>query len=109
AFMQMSDFGIEHRRVPRLDKVDCASTGRARCCNCHKNVPKDSWRIGLVFYEEYRFQPSGLIHAGCAQEYFETTELMDRVVHFNRMLTPEELEEVERPLEAPAAGTGQAT
>ena len=109
AFRQVAEFGVEHRRVPRLDKVDRAPTGRARCRNCQKNIPKDSWRIGLVFFEEYRFQPSGFIHTACTQEYYETTELMDRIVHFNPMLTPEELEEVERALEAPAAGTGQAT
>ena len=93
-----AEFGIEHHRVPRLDKVDRAPTGRARCRNCQKNIAKDSWRIGLVFFEEYRFQPSGFIHAACAQEYFGTTDLLERILHFNPTLSPEELDEVEAAL-----------
>lgn len=86
-----AEFGIEHRRLPRIDQVGRAPTGRARCRSCRELIEKDSWRIGLVFFEEYRFQPSGFIHAACAKEYFGTTEMLDRVSYFNPELTPEEL------------------
>jgi hypothetical protein len=97
-FKAAAEFGIAHRRMPRVDKVDRAPTGRARCRCCHKSIPRDSWRIGLVFFEEYRFQPSGFIHAACVQEYFGTTELLDRMLHFNPTLTPGELEDIEAAL-----------
>lgn len=83
ALKPTAEFGVEHRRVPRIDKVDRAPTGRARCRNCREPIAKDTWRIGLVFFEEYRFEPSGFIHAGCAQAYFGTTDVMDRIRHFN--------------------------
>ena len=94
ALKPAAEFGIAHRRVPRIDKVDRAPTGRARCRNCHKPIEKDSWRIGLVFFEEYRFQPSGFIHAACAEDYFGTTDIMERVLHFNPALDPADLEAI---------------
>lgn len=94
-----AEFGVEHRRVPRIDQVARAPTGRARCRSCREAIDKDSWRIGLVFFEDYRFQPSGFIHAGCAGDYFGTTDVLDRILHFNPSLTPQELDEI-------AAGMG---
>ena len=94
-----AELGITHRRAPRVNEVSLAPTGRARCRSCRELIEKDTWRIGLVFFEEYRFQPSGFIHLGCAEEYFGTNEIMDRVRHFNPKLIPEELEAI-------AAGLG---
>jgi hypothetical protein len=102
ALKPAAEFGIAHRRVPRLDKVEQAPTGRARCRCCRKPIEKDSWRIGLVFFEEYRFQPSGFIHAACAEEYFGTTDVLDRVLHFNPALDPAELEAIEAALQPQA-------
>lgn len=93
-----AEFGVTHRRVPRIDKVDRAPTGRARCRNCRKFIDKDGWRVGLVFFEEHRFQPSGFIHAACAEEYFGTANVMDRVLHFNPALGPKALEAIEAAL-----------
>ena len=101
ALKPAAEFGIAHRRVPRMDKVDRAPTGRARCRSCREFIGKDTWRLGLVFFEEYRFQPSGFIHAACAEEYFGTTEVLDRIVHFNPALSPGELEAIECALQPP--------
>ncbi len=98
-----AEFGVEHRRVPRIDKVDRAPTARARCRSCRELIAKDSWRIGLVFFEEYRFEASGFIHAGCASDYFGTIDIMDRIGHFNPVLGPAERAEVEAALSAPPA------
>lgn len=98
ALAPAAEFGIEHRRAPRLDKVERSPTGRARCRHCREPIPKDSWRIGLVFFEEYRFEPSGYIHAGCAAEYFGTTDVADRIRYFNADLDPAELAEIEAAL-----------
>ena len=100
ALKPAAEFGIAHRRLPRLDKVDRAPTGRATCRQCREPIEKDSWRIGLMFFEEYRFQPSGFIHAACAAEYFGTTDLLERVLHFNPALEPGELEAIEAALHA---------
>jgi hypothetical protein len=101
AMKPAAEFGIEHRRVPRIDKVDRAPTGRARCRCCREAIEKDSWRIGLVFFEEYRFEPSGFIHAGCAGDYFGTTDLMERIRHFNPALDSAELDGIEDALQSP--------
>lgn len=93
-----AQFGVEHRRLPRLQLVSRAPTGRARCRHCRELIEKDAWRIGLSFFEEHRFNPSGFIHAQCAPAYFETREIMDRLIHFNALLTPEELDEVSKLL-----------
>lgn len=76
-------FGIAHRRLPRLNGANRAPTGRARCRSCRELIEKGSWRIGLVFFEEYRFQPAGFIHARCAKAYFDTVDLLERVTHFS--------------------------
>jgi hypothetical protein len=96
-----AELGIEHRRLPRIGKVDRAPTGRARCRSCRELIDKDGWRIGLVFFEEYRFQPSGFIHAGCARDYFGTTDVIERIRHFNAMLGPNELDAIAAALRPP--------
>jgi Poly(ADP-ribose) polymerase and DNA-Ligase Zn-finger region len=103
ALKPSAEFGLEHRRVPRIDKADRAPTARARCRCCRELIAKDSWRIGLVFFEEYRFEPSGFIHAGCAEAYFGTTDIMERIGHFNPDLGSDELCEIESALAAPPA------
>lgn len=102
ALEEAAEFGIAHRRVPRINGADLAPTGRARCRSCREAIDKDTWRIVLVFFEEYRFQPSGFIHAGCAREYFETTDLIERVRSFSPNLTLEELDALRTALEAAA-------
>jgi hypothetical protein len=89
-----AEFGIAHRRLPRVTGADRAPTGRARCRHCRELIAKDAWRIALVFFEEYRFQPSGFIHAACAREYLETTDLLERARHFSPKLTPADLDDL---------------
>lgn len=84
-------FGIEHRRLPRVDSASRAPTGRARCRHCRELIDKDTWRIGLVYFEEFRFAPSGYIHAACASAYLGTTELLDRISHFCPKLSQDDL------------------
>jgi len=95
-------FGIKHRRVPRLHGAERAASGRAHCRSCRELIAKDEWRLPLVFFEEYRFNPGGYIHARCAREYFETVDLLDRIRHFSPELREPELAEVAAALAAPA-------
>jgi hypothetical protein len=97
-------FGIEHRRVPRLHGAERATSGRAHCRSCRELIAKGEWRLPLVFFEDYRFNPGGYLHARCARAYFETTELLDRIRHFSPQLRDPELAEVAAAIEAgPAA------
>lgn len=88
-------FGLTHRRVPRIHGAERASSGRAHCRSCKELIGKGEWRIPIVFFEEYRFSPGGFIHARCAQAYFETTAVLDRLRHFNPDLTEADLRELE--------------
>jgi hypothetical protein len=97
-------FGIAHRRVPRLHGAERATSGRAHCRSCREAIGKGEWRLALVFFEEYRFNPGGYIHARCARAYFETVDLLDRVRQFSPELQDAELGEVAAALAAgPAA------
>lgn len=87
-------FGIEHRRVPRLHGAERATSGRAHCRSCRELIAKGEWRLPLVFFEDYRFNPGGYVHAHCAQAYFETRELLDRIRHFSPQLRGEDIDEV---------------
>jgi hypothetical protein len=94
-------FGIEHRRVPRLRGAERAASGRAHCRSCRELIGKGEWRLALMFFEEYRFNPGGYIHASCARNYFETVDLLDRIKHFSPELREPDLEEVAGALAAP--------
>ena len=95
-------FGIEHRRVPRLHGAERAASGRAHCRSCRELIGKGEWRLPLVFFEEYRFNPGGYIHAFCSREYFETLELLDRIRHFSPELGEPELAELAAALAMPS-------
>ncbi|HUF72815.1 MAG TPA: hypothetical protein VMR74_07955 [Gammaproteobacteria bacterium] len=90
----IAEFGVAHRRVPRINGASRAPTGRARCRSCRELIDKDAWRIGLVYFEGYRFEPSGYIHAECAGGYFDTTEIMDRIRFFSPELEPLDLDAI---------------
>ncbi len=88
---QEAKLGVEHRRLPRVNGAQRAPTGRARCRSCKELIPKDTWRIPLVFFESGRFEPSGFVHAGCASEYFGTVDVLARAQHFNPGLNENDL------------------
>ena len=96
---ETAKFGMTHRRIPRIDGVEESPSGRATCRQCRETIPKDEWRIKLVFYEEGMFNPAGFIHLTCAQAYFETTDIVDRLTHFTPDLSGAERAEVEAVLD----------
>lgn len=91
ALRAAAEVGIAHRRLPRLAGADRAPTGRARCRCCRELIEKGEWRLVLEFFDEYRFEPSGFIHTGCAGEYFGTTDLLERIRYFSPNLSADEL------------------
>jgi hypothetical protein len=90
--------GIAHRRLPRVDVISRAPSGRATCRHCREPIAKDTWRIALVFYEDGRFSPSGYIHLTCAPPYLEATDIVDRLRQFSPERTDEEWGEIGRVL-----------
>lgn len=95
--------GLEHRRLPRVNGAERSSTGRAKCRSCKEAIPKDAWRIPLVYYEEGLFSSSGFIHLACARAYFETSDLVPRIRHFSPDLGEGDLEEIGAALQAPSS------
>ena len=95
--------GIAHRRLPRVDGVQRAPTGRSRCRHCKEMIEQQGWRIPLVYYEEGRFEPSGFIHLKCAPAYFETADVTESLEQFSPQLTREELDEIGAALGSPAS------
>jgi hypothetical protein len=91
--------GIEHARVARIDGIQRAPSSRSHCRQCREFIEKGLWRIRLVYYEEGRFAPSGYIHLRCAQVYFKTTDIIDRLRHFSPDLTEADVEEIGAELE----------
>ena len=89
--------------MPRLRGAERASSGRAHCRSCRELIAKGEWRLPLVFFEEYRFNPGGYIHAHCAREYFETTDILGRIRHYSPELREPEVDEVAAALARPVA------
>lgn len=100
ALVATAAFGVAHHRVPRIDRAERAASARAACRACRVAIPKDHWRIALLFWQDGRFAPAGYLHATCAGAYFETTDILDRVRHFTPGLTSADLEELGQALTA---------
>jgi hypothetical protein len=87
---------LAHRRIPRIDGTERAPSGKARCRSCRQPIERGAWRIRLVFYEEGRFSPGGCVHLACRKAYFETDDLLDRLLWFSPTLSDGEREELRR-------------
>lgn len=98
ALRPAAELGVAHRRLPRVDGAERAPTGRARCRHCKEPIERSTWRILLVLFEEFRFQPSGFVHAICAKEYLGTADLIDPVRHFAPELTEEDVADFKNAL-----------
>jgi hypothetical protein len=85
-----------HRRLPRIDGAERSPGAQAKCRSCREPIARGSWRIRLVFYEEGRFAPGGFVHLDCCKAYFETDDILDRLLHFSRDLSQSEREELRR-------------
>jgi hypothetical protein len=97
---------LAHRRLQRIDGVERASSGQAKCRSCREPIARGSWRIRLVFYEEGRFSAGGFVHLDCRKAYFETDDILDQVLHFSPDLSDSEREELRRDFGGPAPASG---
>ena len=92
------------RRLPRIDGAELSPGAQAKCRSCREPIARASWRIRLAFYEEGRFVPGGFVHLDCRKAYFETDDVLDRLLHFSRDLSADEREQLTR---ACGAGPGE--
>lgn len=90
ALVAAAQLGVEHQRLPRLDQAGRSPSARAACRHCREPIPKDAWRLSLLFWQDGRFMPSGFIHAACARDYLGTTDVLDRLRHFMPALTADD-------------------
>ncbi|MEO1171522.1 MAG: hypothetical protein AAFX94_05655 [Myxococcota bacterium] len=74
--------GREHHRLARIEKLERAPSGRARCRHCKELIEKGAPRIGLGIWEEGRFSPMGNIHLSCAEDYFGTADTLEERLRF---------------------------
>jgi len=86
--------GVTHARLPRIDKAERAASGRAACRHCKSPIPKDAWRLTLLYWEDGRYVPAGYLHPGCVDAYAGTRDVLDRVRHFTPDLSDADLGEV---------------
>lgn len=98
---EAAEFGIAHDRVPRLLRAERAASGRARCRSCREAIDKGAWRLSLQMFEEGRFSPIGTIHVDCAEPYFGTADILERVRRLTPELEPRDLVELEALLNTP--------
>ena len=91
AMLEEAQLGVTHHRLARVNAAERAATGRATCRSCKELIPKDAWRISLLYYEDGRFAPSGFVHASCAPSYFETPAFVRRLRHFTPALSDADL------------------
>ena len=89
---------VQHRRLPRIDGAELSPSGQAKCRNCHQPIERSSWRIRLVFYEEGLFSSGGFLHPQCSKTYFETDDILARVLHFSSDLDAGQIEELKLAL-----------
>lgn len=100
--------GVDHPRLARVDGAERSPTGRAQCRHCKEAIPKDAWRIGLVFWEEGRFNAAGFLHVHCAPAYLETSDVLPRVRRFAPALTDDDARAIEAELSV-QSGSGSSS
>jgi hypothetical protein len=96
--LETARFGIEHPRLPRMVRVERASSGRAHCRSCRELIAKGDWRFALQMFEEGRPTPIGTIHASCAQAYFGTADVLPRARRLTPDLSEADLADLEKAL-----------
>ena len=98
-----------HRRLPRVAGGERAPTGQAKCRACRESIPKGSWRVRLVFYEEGRFSPGGFLHLACQPAYFEGNDIVPALLHFSPDLGEADRDELVRTCAESGGSTAPAS
>jgi hypothetical protein len=89
-----AEFGIAHPRIVRLAYAERSKSGKAKCRSCREAIEGGVMRFALAFFEEGRMSPGGFIHVECTQNYFDTTEVLDRVERLSPGIDRAALDEI---------------
>lgn len=74
----LAEAGVAQPRLTRLDGVERAPGGAARCRQCRTLIEKGTLRLRLsTFADTGFFDPLGFVHPGCGPGYFEVPALVD--------------------------------
>ena len=95
--------GIAHRRLPRIDGAERATSGQAKCRHCHEPIERGAWRIRLAYLEEGHLSGGGYLHLACRGAYFETDDVLERLLYFSPALNDSDREELARACAQSAA------
>ena len=87
--------GAAHPRLQRLLRAEHSPSGAAHCRQCRELIAKGCWRLALQRFEEGRMQPIGFIHVQCAEPYFGTADILERVARLSDGLSSSDLAEIE--------------
>src|SRR5579872_2174311 len=87
---------LAQRRIPRIDGAERSPSGQARCRSCRNTIARGSWRIRLVLDEGGRFSSGGYVHLDCCGAYFESSDVLQPILHFSRGLDEADREELGR-------------
>ena len=85
-----------HKRVPRVDGAERASSGKATCRHCRELIEKGAWRIRLTIYDEGQFAAAGFIHLGCRSAYFEGHDVLEAMLFFSPKLDEAERDDLQK-------------
>ena len=96
-----AEVGLAHRRLPRLTRAERSPTSRATCRSCRETIDKGGFRLALSLFEDGRFTPIGFIHTACAQNYFDFSDIVDRIQRLSPGLSEADLTAIDRELKNP--------
>lgn len=104
---QAARAGTVHHRLQRLNGAERAPTGQAKCRHCQEPIARGSWRIRLAFFDEGggRFSPGGFVHLTCRQTYFETDDVLERLLYFSPDLSDDDQNELIRACQTDTSAT----
>ena len=94
-----AESGLAHHRLVRLAHAERSKSGKARCRSCREPIDGGVMRFALCIFEEGRMSPIGFLHVECANAYFGTTDLLDRVEKLSPDLDAAALSEVAERLQ----------
>jgi hypothetical protein len=91
---QVAEVGVAHPRAMRVLHAERSPSGRARCRSCRELIESGAWRLSLGIFDEGRMEPIGFIHVECSAAYFETGNVLGRIVLLTPDLTDRDREEL---------------
>ncbi len=80
-----------------------APTARSKCMACGEGIEKGDWRVAVereVDTGAFTASGAGYLHAECAQEHVQDPELMAKLKAHGAALSPVDLNELERLVQA---------